>query len=141
MGNNAAAEAGPVTVPRALPDFRLLHLEPDIQREQRREPADEEHRAPPPAREHEEVTERGEEIAGGVALLQQPREHAPPPGRHLLHHERRSDAPLAAHPDAEQRAKHEERPVARCETGEHLDERIEDEVEHQRQASAVAVGQ
>src|SRR5438093_6040827 len=63
------------------------------------------------------------------------------PGGRLLHGERRTDAPLAAHADAEQRPEHEEAPVAGGEAGEYLDDRVEDEVDHERESAPVAIGE
>ena len=44
-------------------------------------------------------------------------------------------------PDPEQRAQHEEGREVRRQARQHLDHRVEDEVDHQRQPPAVAVGQ
>ena len=65
--------------------------------------------------------ERGEQISRRVAFLQQPREDAASVLRRLLHRERRSDAPLAAHADAEDRAPEEEGRVGVREAGRDSD--------------------
>ena len=141
VGGDRPGELGPAPVPRPLPDLRLAHVGAHVEGEERRETADEEHRAPAEAGKDQEVAERGEQVARRVAFLEEPREDAPQPGGRLLHGERRTDAPLAAHPDAEQGAQHEEAPVAGGEAGEHLDDRVEDEVDHEREAAPVAVGE
>src|SRR3989449_8494114 len=67
------------------------------------------------------------------------RDDASQPGRHLLHHERRPDAPLGAHPDPEQRPQHQERGVVGREPRKHLDDGVEHEIRHQRDLAAVAI--
>ncbi len=119
-----------------------LTCEPHEQREQRRQAADEEHRPPAPAREDEEVADAPRAGSRARSLpAGSPEKHAAPMRRHLLHRQRRADAPLAAHADAEQRAQDQERGVGGREPGRDLDDRVEDEIDHQRHAPAVAVGQ
>ena len=80
-------------------------------------------------------------IAGGVAFLQQSGQHAAQPRRNLLHGERRAHAPFPAHADAEERAQHQEGSVIGRQASGHFAGGIKDQVDHQRKAAAVAVGQ
>ena len=100
-----------------------------------------EHRPPAPAIEQKEKTQRGEQVAQRVALLQNAGDQAAKPRRNLLHRQRRAHAPLAAHADSEERAQDQERPVAGRECGGDLDHGIEHEIDHERQAPAIAVGE
>src|SRR5204863_418365 len=72
--------------------------------------------------------------------LQQPRKNAAVLDGHLLHDERSADAPLGTHPDSEQSTKNAERDVVRGQSRQHLDDRKEHQIEHQRQPAPVAVG-
>src|SRR5260370_34453852 len=79
-------------------------------------------------------------MSGGVAMMEKAAEQAAQTRRLLRHRELRADAPLAAHPDAEQRAQHQECGVVGREPAQHFHNGIEDEIEHQRQTPAVAIG-
>ena len=123
-----------------LPDLRFFHAKTDEKAEQRGQSADKEHGAPAPARKNQVGTNRGQQIAQSIALLQDSGKQSSQPRRNFFHGERCADAPLAAHADAEQSAQNEKRGEAVREAGEHFDHGIEDEVDHQRQAAAVAIG-
>ena len=61
--------------------------------------------------------------------------------RHFFHRERSAYAPFTTHADSKKRPQHEERPVARRESGSNFNHRVENEIDHQRKAPAVAVGE
>ncbi len=62
-------------------------------------------------------------------------------GRNFFHGQRRAYAPFASHADSKESAQGQERPVAGRECGCDFDQRVEDEVDHERQAPAIAVGE
>src|SRR6266852_8868555 len=82
-----------------------------------------------------------QEIARGVSLLEQPGDEPAKPQRNLLHGQRRTHAPHASHADPEQPAQRHEGGVIRRQSGRHLRRRIEDQDQHERQASAIATGE
>ena len=59
--------------------------------------------------------------------------------RDRLHRQRTAEAPFAAHRDPEQRAQHQEDPEVRREGGERADDRIAEDIEHQRRLAAPTV--
>src|SRR6267143_6633074 len=101
MREYTSSETAPILVPGALPDFGLVHPVAHEQRKQCRQSTNEEHWSPAPARENEEVADCGEEISRRISLLQKPGEHPALAGRRLLHGQRSTNSPLAAHPDSE----------------------------------------
>ena len=134
---------GAVFVPR----FRFLHLGADEERQQRRQAADEEHQAPAIARVHRvepriqhPECEGREQIAHRVAFLQQAGKQAAQPRRCGFERKRRTDAPLAAHADAEQHAQEQEHAVARRKAAQHRNDGVEHDVDHQRNAATEPIG-
>jgi len=136
-----ASQMAPAFVAGLLPDFRLLHPQADEDRQNRGESAEEKEWPPTPAVEQEVIAKRCQQKAHGVPLLQESGEQPAQPRRHLLHGQRRAHAPLPTHPDAKQAPQDQEGGVVGRQTGKYLDDRIEHQVDHQRQAAAVAVGQ
>ncbi len=86
------------------------------------------------------VGDRREEKTAGVAFLEKPREKSPPARRNRFHRERSSHAPLAAHADPVEQSENEKDRVSRRESGKHLDDRIEQNVQHERNPPPVPVG-
>ena len=134
---------GTMLVPRG----RFLDARANEQRQQRGQAADEEHDAPAVSRVvrvgdgiDRAERERREQIADRVALLKEPGEHAAQARRREFERQRRADAPFAAHADAEEHAEQQEHAIARRQAAQYGDHRIEDDVEHERQTPAVAVG-
>src|SRR5207237_624316 len=127
--------------PRALlaPRFRLGHFRSDVKREQRRHRAEPEHRTPAPLRLQHARCDGREQIADRISALQDSRENAAPFHRYVFHRQRCTDAPLAAHSDAEQRAQNQELRVRLREAAEQFDDREVDDVRHQRTAAAEAI--
>ena len=141
MAEDAAADLTPALRFRLLPNLGFFHAKADEQSKQRRQATQEEQRTPSPTIEKAEIAKRGQQVTERVALLQQARQHAAQAWRNFLHGERSTDSPLAAHPDAEERAQHQKAGEIRRETGGHFHHRIEDQVEHKRQPAPVAVRQ
>ena len=141
MRNNGASDTAPVRRSRSFPDRGLFDFESHKQREERRQPADEEHRSPSPFGKNKEVAARRQQVSDRVTLLQDSGENTSPFRRHFLHHERRADAPLAAHADAEQGPQDEECFVIGRQPGKDFHHGIKHEIQHQRKPSPVAVGQ
>ena len=138
---DGAAQSAPGFFAGLFPDFGLLDAKAHEKGQQRRQSTQEEERPPAEALEQEEVGDRRQQIASGVTLLQQSGQHAAQPRRNFLHGERRADAPLAAHADAEQRAQDHEGGVVGREPGSHLADGKKHQVDHQWKAAAVAVGE
>lgn len=139
-GDQARARVRVARARAGLPRGRLGHVCADVEHEERRERPRHEHPAPAEVREDQVVDDRREQIAERVAFLQQPREGTAGVFGDRLHRERRTDAPLAAHRDAVERAQQDERGEVRRERRRELDDRIEDDVDHQRPAATVTIG-
>ena len=58
-----------------------------------------------------------------------------------FHRERRTQAPFAAHPDPEQGPQQQKRPEIRRERSQQFDDRIKNDVDHQRDATAESIAQ
>ena len=123
---------------RRLEGRRFGHRGADEQHDEGRQDAEQEHR-PPAEREvaerpavEEAVGDRGEQEAARIAALQDAGDGPARLGRDQLHRQRAAEAPFAAHRDAEQRAQDEEDGEVRREGGERADDRIGEDVEHQR---------
>jgi hypothetical protein len=65
---------------------------------------------------------------------------SPQSWRNFFHGERGAYTPLSAHADSEQGAQHQKTRVAMSEASCHLDQGVEDEVDHQGNAAAIAIG-
>ena len=116
-------------------------LRPDVNNEQRRQRAHDEQGPPAKVRKDDPVDDRREKKTEGIALLQNSRGQAPRLGRQTFHRERRAQPPLAAHPDPVERAKNEEDGVVRRKGRQQFHHRIENDVDHQRNAPAEAVAE
>src|SRR3954452_15142468 len=99
MLGETRAERAPTFRFRFLPNPRLFYSQANKQCEQRGQSSEEKQRPPTPFLEEKEVTAGGEDIACRVPLLKKSREQPPPLGRNLLHGQRSSNSPLAAHAD------------------------------------------
>ena len=75
---------------------------------------------------------RGEKEAARIAALQDARDDPARLGRNRLHRQRAAETPFAAHRDAEQGAQHEKDDEVRGERRQRPDDRIGEDVEHQR---------
>src|SRR5437763_4306329 len=113
----------------------------NISNEQRRQCACDEQAAPPENWEDAPVNQCGKEIAESIALLQNSGEQTPRWGWQSFHRERCAQAPLAAHPDPEQGPQQQKRPEIRGEGSQQFDDRIKNDVNHQRNASAKSIAQ
>src|SRR2546423_401643 len=141
LGLEAPPPPGPSLLPHYDPPLGFPRARAPKRRKQGGRPADEEQRPPPEVGKERAVAQRREQVAEGVSLLQQAGHHAAITRRDLLHHQRRAHPPFGTHPDPEQRAQHEKRGVVRRQACEHLDQRVEHQVDHQRQLAPVAVGE
>ena len=92
-------------------------------------------------RQHRARRHRRQQVADRIAALQDPGEHAAPFPRRVLQRQRRAHAPLPSHADPEQRPQDQKLRERGGEAGEQLDQGEIDDVRHQRDAPAVAVGQ
>ena len=124
-----------------LPRFGFGHLGADVESEKRGDASDPEHGAPAKVGQNDARGDGGQQVSVGVAALQDAGEHAAPLHGSMLHGERRANAPLSAHADAEEQAQDEEDGEVGGEAAEQFDGGEEDDVGHQRAAAAVAVGQ
>src|SRR6266446_5688826 len=113
----------------------------NINNEQRRQCARDEQAAPPENWEDAPVNQCGKEIAESIALLQNSGEQTPRWGWQSFHRERRTQAPFAAHPDPEQGPQQQKRPEIRGERGQQFDDRIKNDVDHQRNAATKSIAQ
>ena len=125
-----------------FPNFGLLHPVSDDQTDQSRDDAQTEQ--PPPGQPQlihdQERRHCCEQIAERVALLQQTGEEPPPLDGNLLHRQRGTQTPLAAHADAIQQSQDDQHGEVRRERAQKADHRIEHHVDHQRQPPADPVG-
>ncbi len=140
VANPGAGQPHPVL--RGLPHLGLLDPGADDQTDQRRDDGQAEQ---PPPRQVEPIDDHQrrhgrQQIAERVARLQQTREEPAPFDGDLLHRQRSTQPPLAAHADAVQQAQHDEHREVGCERAEEPDGRIEDHVDDQRDAPAHPVG-
>src|SRR5437764_2037970 len=103
------------------PRFRLRHVRPDIQRQQRRYTADPEHPPPTEGWKHNPRCHRRQQISDGVSALQDPRKQSAPSLWRMLHRERCSYAPFASHADAVQAAQNKKSLVIGSEAAGDLD--------------------
>ena len=124
-----------------LPHFRFLHPEAYEKPEQSRQSSNKKHRTPAPARKDKVETTRRQKIAESISLLQNARKKPAQPWRNLFHGERGTHAPLSAHADPEQSAQHQKSSETVRETRGDLDRRVKNQVDHQRNAASVTVGQ
>src|SRR6476659_7813810 len=113
----------------------------NINNEQRRQCTRDEQAAPPENWEDAPVNQCGKEIAEGVALLQNSGEQTARWGWQRFHGERRTQAPFAAHPDPEQGTQQKKRREIRRERSQQFDDRIKNDVDHQRKAAAKSIAQ
>src|SRR6266576_2137834 len=113
----------------------------NINDEKRRQCARDKQPAPPENWKNAPVNQCGQEIAEGVALLQNSREQTARLRRQRFHGERRAQAPFAAHSDPEQGAQQKKGCEIRGERGQQFDDRIKNNVDHQRNASATSIAQ
>src|ERR1700752_602592 len=85
--------------------------------------------------------QRGEKISYHVAFLQESGKKAASFGRKSFESQRRTDAPLASHGDAEECSHDEKHLEGWGEGAGEFEDRIGDDVEHQRGAAAETVGE
>ena len=76
-----------------------------------------------------------------IALLQNSGEQTARWGWQRFHGERRTQAPFPAHPDSEQGPQQQKRPEIGRERSQQFDDRIENDVDHQRKATAKSIAQ
>src|SRR6266513_2077886 len=113
----------------------------NINNEQRRQRSRDEQAAPPEHWEDAPVNQCGKEVAESIALLQNSGEQTARWGWQRFHRERCAQAPFAAHSDPEQGAQQQKRCEIRGERGQQFDDRIKNNVDHQRNASAKSIAQ
>src|SRR6266403_2434188 len=113
----------------------------NINNEQRRQRSRDEQAAPPEHWEDAPVNQCGKEVAESIALLQNSGEQTARWGWQRFHRERRTQAPFAAHPDPEQGPQQQKRPEIGRERSQQFDDRIENDVNHQREATAKSIAQ
>ena len=114
------------------------HVAANEQHDEGGQDAEQEHR--PPAENmvaeraaiEEAVGDRGENEAARIAALQDAGHRSARPRRDRLHRQRAAEPPFAAHRDTEQRSQNQEDPKVRRKGRERADDRIAEDVEHQR---------
>ena len=92
-------------------------------------------------RKNRPVGDGGEKIAERVAFLQQAGKNAAPFCGHRFERERCAHAPFAAHADAVEQPQNQKDGEIWREAGEHFDGGIKKNVEHERKAAAIAIGE
>ena len=123
-----------------FPRFRFRHARADVKRQQRRQSAQPEHRPPAPGGQDKTRHDGGKDVSERIAALQYSGKNPPPPRRNGFHRQRSANAPLAAHPDAVERAHHQEKCEIGRESARQFDHGKENHVDHQRNAPAIPVG-
>src|SRR6266513_4482562 len=113
----------------------------NINNEQRRQRSRDEQAAPPEHWEDAPVNQCGKEVAESIALLQNSGEQTARWGWQRFHRERRAQAPFAAHPDPEQGPQQQKRPEIGRERSQQFDDRIKNDVDHQRDAAAKSIAE
>src|SRR5439155_16852683 len=116
-------------------------MRPNINNEQRRQCARDKQAAPPENWKDDPVNQRGQEIPKGVALLQTSVEQTTGGRWQRFHRERRPQPPFTAHPNAEQGAQQQKRPEIRREGSQQFDDRIKNDIDHQRDAAAKLIAE
>src|SRR6266496_741888 len=116
-------------------------MRPNINNEQRRQCACDKQPAPPENWKDDPVNQRGQEIPEGVALLQNSGEQTTRGRWQRFHRERCTQAPFAAHPDPEKGAQQQKRPEIRRKRSQQFDDRIKDNVDHQRDTPAKSIAE
>ena len=123
-----------------LPGFRFRHARADIKRQERRQAAQPEHRPPSPGRQDKTRHHSGKDVPERIAALQYSGKNPAQSWRDGFHRQRSPNAPLAAHPDAIERAHHQEKCEIGRESARQLHHGKENHVGHQRDAPAIPVG-
>lgn len=123
-----------------LPSFRLGHFHTNVKGERGRQRADPEHGTPTPNGQEKASGEGGQKIADGITGLQNAAQNAAPAHGSGLHGQRGTHAPFAAHANAVKGAHDEEKREVRRKAAEEFDHGKINDVSHQRNAAAVAVG-
>src|SRR5438067_13618411 len=113
----------------------------NINNEERWQCARDKQAAPPKNWKDDPVNQRGKEVAESIALLQNSGEQTARWGWQRFHRERRTQAPFAAHPDPEQGPQQQKRCEIRGERSQQFDDRMKNNVDHQRNASAKSIDQ
>src|SRR6478672_7560129 len=116
-------------------------MRPNINNQQRRQRSRDKQSPPPENGKNDPVNQRGQEIAEGIALLQNSREQTTRLRRQRFHRERCTKTPFATHPDPEQGPQQQKRREIRGERGQQFDDRIKNNVDHQRYASSKSIAQ
>ena len=120
---------------------------PDEQHHEGRQDAEQEHRPPADrvvaerAAEEQPVGDRGQQKAGRITALQDSRHQPARLRRDRLHRQRTAEAPFAAHGDAEQRPQDQEHDEVRREGGEGAEDRVAEDVQHQRRFASPPVAE
>ena len=110
----------------------------DEQHEEGGQDAEQEHRSPPDrvvaerSAVEQAIGDRGKQEAGRVAALQNPGHQPARLRRNGFHRQRAAEAPFAAHGDAEQRAQDQKDREVRRESSERAEDRIAEDIQHQR---------
>src|SRR5205814_4175896 len=113
----------------------------NINNEERWQCARDKQAAPPKNWKDDPVNQRGQEIAESIALLQNSGEQTARRGWQRFHGERRTQAPFAAHPDPKQGPQQQKRPEIGRERSQQFDDRIKNNVDHQRNAAAKSIAE
>jgi hypothetical protein len=101
--------------------------------------ATEQHRVPPQCRPNRQHSDSRQQIAEWIAALHQPGEQPTPMAWRMLHRERRSDAPVASHPDSIQAAHHCEEAVVGGKAAQYGDGGEVEDAGDERLAAAEAI--
>jgi hypothetical protein len=127
---------------RGLPHLGLLHPVADDQADQGGDDAQAEQPSPrqPEPVDHHQRGDARQQVAERVPLLQQPREEPASLDGNLLHGERGTQPPLAAHADAVKQAQDDQHGEVRRERAQEAHHGIKHDVDHQRQPPADSVG-
>ena len=132
---------------RCLERWRFGNAAADEQHHEGRQDTEQEHRPPADrvvaerAAEEQPIGDRGGQEAGRVAALQNPRHHTARLRRDGFHCQRAAKAPLATHGDAKQRAQDQKDREIRREGGERPEDRIAENVKHERRLAAPPVAE
>ena len=116
------------------PHRRFRHARPDVQHEKRRERARDKEAAPAKERKHSQIHNGRQQVTECVSLLQNPGKQSARFRRQGFHRQRRPEPPFTAHADSIKRAENQQCCVVRRKGRKQFNERIKDNVDHERDA-------
>src|SRR5260370_32504842 len=125
----------------ALPNRRFWNAGANVHYQQRRQRTSYKQSAPTEERKYNPVNERGEQNTNGIALLQNSGEQTTCRRRQRFHCQGSAESPFAAHANSEECAQNQKDGKIRSKRRKQFNNRIKNDVRHQRDAPAEFVAE